>query len=234
MSPIVSVHVATVPLHGVPGILRARVRAPGAIYAATTIGADLSASILPAPAPGRVGLVAVWEDDAALDAFLVQDPLAARLADGWHVRLQPLRTVGETRGIPPLVEAEQPVEPDEPVVVLTYGRTRLLGLPRFLKASARAEEAAVGAPGLLASTGFARPPRIISTFSVWRTVTEMRDYVTGGNGPGHVDALRHNAARGFHHDSLFARFRPYATAGEWDGQDPLAGLLRGAPVAASV
>ena len=136
------------------------------------------------------------------------------------MRLQPLRTVGETRGIPPLVETEQPVEPDEPVVVLTYGRTRLLGLPRFLKASAGAEAAVLGAPGLLASTGFARPPRIISTFSVWRTVTEMRDYVTGGNGPGHVDAVRGNAERGFHHDSLFARFRPYATAGRGTGATP--------------
>lgn len=227
MHPIVSVHVATVPVLRVPGILRARVRAPGSVFAQTVMGADLGASVLPAPAPGRVGLVAVWEDDAALDAFLAADPLAARLAGGWHARLQPLRTVGQTAGIPRLVGAELPVDSEEPVVVLTYGRTRLTGLPRFLRTSARAEAAAMASPGLLASTGFARPPGVVSTFSVWETAAQMRAYITGtAAGPGHVDALRADRAKGFHHDSLFARFRPYATAGAWDGRDPLAGLLR--------
>ncbi len=232
MSPIVSVHLAQVAPLAVPGILRARVGSNGPVFARTMIGADLGPSVLPTPSPGRVGLVAVWEDDNALDAFLADDPLAARLASGWHVRLQPLRTVGATAGIPSLVTEEQPVDPEEAVVVLTYGRTRVLGLPRFLRASAKAEAAALGASGLLASTGLARPPHVVSTFSVWRTVREMRAYVSGqaGSGSGHVDATRADRERGFHHDSLFARFRPYATAGLWDGRDPLAGLLRPAAV----
>lgn len=231
MSPIVTVHVASVSPLAVPRILRAKVSAPGVIYADTTVGADLSPKVLPKPAPGRVGLVGVWTDDAAFDAFLADDPLAARLAGGWHVRLEPLRTVGSSAGIPELVPAgERPVDPEEPVVVLTYGHTRLRGLHRFLPASAKAEATILGAPGLLASTGFARPPRIVSTFSVWRSARAMRAAVEGGSGPGHVDAVRGNAERGYHHDALFARFRPYATAGEWDGRDPLEGLLRPAGV----
>ncbi len=226
MSPIVTVHVATLSPLSVPSVLRAQVRTPGVIYADTTIGADFSPKVAPRPAPGRVGLVGVWDDDAAFDAFLRTDPLAQRLADGWHVRLKPLRTIGASAGIPELLPGgEVPADPDEPVVVLTYGHTRLRGLGRFLRASARAEEAIMGAPGLLASTGLARPPRIISTFSVWRTVRHMRAAVEGGSGLGHVEAVRGNAERGYHHDALFARFRPYATAGQWDGRDPLEGLL---------
>jgi hypothetical protein len=51
----------------------------------------MSASVLPSPAPGRFALVALWDDDAALDAWLSGSP---RLAGDWHVRLEPLRATG--------------------------------------------------------------------------------------------------------------------------------------------
>uniref|UniRef100_UPI00286C808A hypothetical protein n=1 Tax=Phenylobacterium sp. TaxID=1871053 RepID=UPI00286C808A len=40
------------------------------------------------------GLVAFWDDEAALDAFLATAPLAQRLAGGSMVRLTPLRVSG--------------------------------------------------------------------------------------------------------------------------------------------
>src|SRR3712207_5596298 len=61
---------------------------------AMTLGADLR----------RWALFAVWEDERALDAFLLASPVAARwesLAhEAYHVRLEPLRARGSWNGRP--------------------------------------------------------------------------------------------------------------------------------------
>jgi hypothetical protein len=58
------------------------------------------ASVLPPPTFGRVGFVAFWADEASLDEFLGHHPVAARPAEGWHVRLAPLRAYGSWPGLP--------------------------------------------------------------------------------------------------------------------------------------
>jgi hypothetical protein len=73
---------------------------PGLRYATTTLVAPLSAGLLPRPRLAHVGLIAAWDDDAALDAFLDSDPLAQRLAGGWRVRLEPLRAFGTWSALP--------------------------------------------------------------------------------------------------------------------------------------
>ena len=202
---------------------------PGLRYADVLSGAPLSASVVPRPKPGRVGLVAVWDDDASVARFLEDHPLAHTLSGGWHARLEPLRaTTNGWTGMPSLVEREQPVDDDEPVAVLTYGRLNFRSVHHFLRSSAAAEGEAVEHPALLASTGLARPPRLVSTFSLWRTAAEMREYAYRGS--GHTAAMRAMGHRHFHREWLFARFRPYATAGTWNGSDPLA---QAKPVAAA-
>ena len=193
---------------------------PGLRYADVTFGAALSSSVVPRPAPGRVGLVAVWEDDAALDRFLVEAPLAALLRDGWHTRLEPLRaTTNGWTGMPPLLDAERPVDEGQPVAVLTYGRLNARAAHHFLRSSARAEGEAIEHPALLESTGLARPPRLVATFSLWRTAGEMREYAYRGS--AHTAAMREMRRRSFHREWLFARFRPYAAHGRWNGREPL-------------
>lgn len=61
---------------------------PGLRYAACVAAAPLGNP--PLPQAGRAGLIALWDDDRALDGFLAGHPLAAVLADGWHVRLEPV------------------------------------------------------------------------------------------------------------------------------------------------
>jgi hypothetical protein len=73
----------------------------------------------------------------------------------------------------------------------------------------------------LAGTGLSRPPRIVSTFSLWRSKAEMADYAYGSSPPAHTGALSTHAAKPFHAASTFVRFRPYASCGQWDGRDPL-------------
>src|SRR5437868_714001 len=114
MSVRLSVHIADVGPRAAPRILLSRPRTPGLRYAATTVAAPLGPRLLPTPQPGRVGLIAAWDDDAAIDAFLEGDPLARRLAGGWHARLEPLRASGAWRALPELSAPERPVDDDEP------------------------------------------------------------------------------------------------------------------------
>ena len=230
---IVSVHIADL---GGPrrtlGALRHRpdpASTPGLSYAETTITAPLGATPVPVPRGSRAALIAAWEDDGALDAFNRDHPVAARFADGWHVRLEPLRVSGAWPEMPGLPERELTVEDDEPVAVLTLGRLRLSRLVPFLRAGAPAESDVVAEPELLAATGLARPPHLVSTFSLWRSAAAMRDYAYRERGT-HRAAVRADRARPFHHRSAFIRFRPYLSQGTWEGRDPLRGLLRPAPV----
>src|SRR4051794_6720998 len=213
---ILSVHLADVGARSAPGLLR---RVPrdqaGLRWATVALAAPLGPRLLPTPRPGRVGLIAAWDDDAALDGFLASHPVAARLAGGWHARLEPLRVYGAWPALPGLPRREQPVDDDERVAVLTLGRLRLGRILPFLRASAAAEGQAVADPALVASTGLARPPGLVATFSLWRTAREMRAYATGGSGPAHHAAVSAHAARPFHHESAFVRFRPYAEQGTW-------------------
>jgi hypothetical protein len=171
-----------------------------------------------------VALIAAWEDDAARDRFESTHPLAERLAAGWHLRLEPLRISGAWPEVPDLLDATRPVDDAEPVVVLTIGRTKPWRLPPFLRAAAGAEADALKEPGLLAKTGFGRLPRLVSTFTVWRSATEMRDFSYRARG-AHQAAVAADRSHPFHFSSAFIRFRPYASDGAWDGVDPLAEAL---------
>lgn len=225
---IVSVHLAEIGFWSVPRFLRAKKRLAGregAIYAEPVLTAPLGGGLMPRPNPGQAGLIAAWEDEAALEDFLDEDPVARQLAGGWHVRLEPIRVFGSWAGLPGLPGAALPADDNEPAVALTLGRLRLGRARPFLLSAAPAEEEAVSHPGLLASTGLARPPHLVSTFSVWRTLREMREYAFGQGG-AHQAAVRADRKHPFHHESAFIRFRPYASHGTWDGRDPLATLAR--------
>jgi hypothetical protein len=197
---------------------------PGMNYAEPVLTAPLGTR-LPKPRPGRIGLIAAWEDDDALDRFLATHPYAEPLAGGWHVRLEPLRCFGSWAAMPGLPEQTLPVADDEPVVALTLGRLRFLRARPFLAASAPAERDAVENPAVLAVTGLARPalPRLVSTFSIWRSTAAMREYAFDKAG-SHQAAVRADRATPFQHESAFVRFRPLDSTGSWDGRDPLAAV----------
>jgi hypothetical protein len=222
---IASVHIADVGAPAALRLMRARLgpgQPRGPRYAQVTSAVPLGGGLLPRPKPGRVGLIAAWDDDSAIEDFLTGHPLAARLAHGWRVRLRPTHVFGAWSRLPELAAEDAPMDDDEPAAVLTLGRLRLTQAARFLRASAAAEELALRDPGLLATTGLARPPALVATFSLWRSVGAMRVYARGERDPAHRAAVQAHSARPFHHESAFVRFRPYAAEGNWDGCNPLA------------
>ncbi|HEX5928472.1 MAG TPA: hypothetical protein VFY48_03685 [Solirubrobacterales bacterium] len=221
---IVSVHIAELAPRAAADVLLRQPRpgrVPGLTYAETTTTAPLGEPLLPPRHLGPVGMIAAWDGDAALDEFAARDPVGRRLAAGWEVRLEPLRVSGAWAGMPGLPARALPVDEEEPVGVLTLGRLRLLRTGAFRRSAGPAEAAALDSPALLAGTGLARPPRLVATFTLWRSAATMRDFAYGRGG-AHPAAIAADRARPFHHESAFVRFRPYASRGSWGGRDPLA------------
>jgi len=229
---IVSVHLADVGKLQANRLLMRSLDASevdGMTYAEPVFAADLGRR-LPTPHPGRIGLIGAWRDESALDRFLAEHPYGARLADGWHVRLEPLHRFGSWAGLDELPMSDSPAVDDEPVAALTLGRLRLRRTRAFLKAARPTERDAIANPAVAAVPGFGRvlPPRLVSTFTVWRSLAAMREYAFGKDG-SHQAAVKVDRAHPFHHESAFVRFRPLASAGSWDGRDPVGDLIE--PVA---
>jgi hypothetical protein len=221
---IASVHVADVGVRSALSMLRHTPEpgsTPGLRYAAIALAAPLGPSFLPRPDPKRVAVVAFWDDDDALDGFVQSNPLVAALANGWQVRLAPLRAHGAWPGLPADLATSRASVHDGPAAVLTLGRLRLTQTIRFLRASARAEGAVVGAPGRLWATGLGRPP-FVATCSLWHDTRSLATYAYGMAEPAHANVIASGEAKPFHHRQAFIRFRPYATEGGLGGANPLA------------
>ena len=122
--------------------------------------------------------------------------------------------------LPSDVPTKHDVELDGPAAALTLGRLRVTQVVRFLRASAKAEGAVVGAPGLIWATGLARPP-LVSTFSLWQSTDALSAYAYGQREAAHPVAIAAQRRKPFHHESAFIRFRPYGSEGSLDGRNPL-------------
>ena len=193
---------------------------PGLRNANLAIAAPLSKSRVAKPQFGRLALIAFWDGEVDLDRFVHDHPLAARFADGWQVRLEPLRMHGSWPGVPQDISSSRTVEYHGPSVVLTLGRLRISQAARFLRTSAKAEGAVVDAPGVIWATGLARPP-FVSTCSLWESSKALATYAYGHDRPAHSEAIDADADKPFHHQSAFIRFRPYGATGHLDGRNPL-------------
>lgn len=223
MTVIASVHLADL---GIGSAVRVLLKPPrpstieGLRHANVATTAPLGASVLPAPNRRRVGLIAFWEGDDALDRFLAEHQLAATLAGGWHTRLEPLRAFGTWPGLPTDIPDARTTDYSGPAVVLTLGRLRLTQTVRFLRASAKAGASVLDAPGLTWATALTRPP-FVATCSIWQTTRDLSSYAYGHRDPAHPDAIAADRAKPFHHQSAFVRFRPYGAEGSLDGTNQL-------------
>jgi hypothetical protein len=222
---IASVHLADVGVRSALSMTRKAPRPgsiPGLRNANVGLAAPLGGSVVPSVQFGRAGLFAFWDDDAALDGFLAEHPLAPRFAGGWSIRLEPLRAYGTWPGFPRAdVTDARNVEHEGPVAALTMGRPRASQLLRFVRTSAKAEASAVAAPGLIWTTGLAKPVSFVATCSLWESTRALSTYAYGSKDPGHPDAITSGNEKPFHHEQIFIRFRPYDARGELEGKNPL-------------
>jgi hypothetical protein len=170
----------------------------------------------------RLAVFAQWRDETALTRFLARDALGQALDKGWHVRLEFVRRWSDIAALPGLPSRAGTWELDEPVVAVTLARMRLPELPRFLHHGRPVERLVRDHPGVTLAVAGLRPPRTISTFSVWHSVRQMVEMVHGRSDvpdpARHAAAMRERERRDFHHEFATYRFRPLSEHGSWEGR----------------
>ena len=126
----------------------------------------------------HLAIFASWENARALDDFLMDTELGHTLALGWHVRLEFLRRWGRVSEFDDLPTSVAEGAPNQPVVAVPLARLKLTQVPRFIRWGKPVEELVRDHPGTTLALAAMRPPRTVSTFSVWRSQREMIE-----NGP---------------------------------------------------
>jgi hypothetical protein len=173
----------------------------------------------------HLAIFASWTSARAVDDFLGDTELGRTVALGWHVRLEFLRRWGRVSEFDDLPEIAGEVAPSEPVIAVTLARLKLTQVRRFLRWGKPVEELVRDHPGTTLALAAMRPPRTISTFSVWRSQAEMMDMVRGRDSvpaaQRHAAAMEERKRKDFHHEFTTLRFRVLAEHGAWEGRSDI-------------
>lgn len=138
------------------------------------------------------------------------------------MRLEFLRRWGRITEFDGLPNDDVDHDPEEPVVAVTLARLRLTQLPRFIRWGRPVERLVRDHPGTTLALASMRLPRTVSTFSVWRSASEMTDMVNGRSPVPHAEvhstAMDERRRKDFHHEFTTLRFRSLGEFGRWDGR----------------
>jgi hypothetical protein len=199
---------------------------PGMRVARLIATANLDTITGGTPTPTRWALLCGWEDRAARDAFASGGfaPFAAGASECWSVSLDPVRVMtGDFRGWRPVTDGVERLAPTEPLAILTCLRVRPRRIPTFQLNNRRISRALDGDPGHVMRIGLFDDLVMRATFSVWRSLEEVRRFAYGDG--VHRPVQRRSREVPWTDENFFVRFRPVASSGTYDRRDPLAELV---------
>jgi hypothetical protein len=188
------------------------------------LGTGSGRTFTPADAdPRRWGLLAVWSEEAAADAF-DRNRLVGRwraLADEeWSVRLRPLSARGLWSRQEPFGRPAAAAW-DGPVAAITRARLVLRRALRFWRAVPPVSSDLHRSPGLQLALGIGEAPLgLQGTFSVWQSSAALNAFAY--RRAPHTAVIDRTAREGWYAEELFARFAVLSAAGSLRGADPLA------------
>ena len=163
-----------------------------------------------------------WENESAIDNFLIHNNVGKTLAKGWHVRLEYLRQWGHIDEFEIPTTCKTIDNPDAPVVAVTLARMKLLQVARFIRWGRPVEKLVRDHPAVSLALAATRLPRTVSTFSVWKSQREMVNMVHGNSNvpqpKRHAEAMRERERKDFHTQFTTLRFKPLSEYGEWEGR----------------
>ncbi|GAA4009098.1 hypothetical protein GCM10022408_21550 [Hymenobacter fastidiosus] len=169
----------------------------------------------------RYGLMAVWESEAAAEAFFQTHALwldyQRRAQEIWTARLAPLKSHGLWDGVNPFDYATESPTAEGPVAVLTRASIHWLKAPRFWRYVAPVSATIAHAPGVRAAIGLGELPVVRqATVSLWDSAQAMQDYAYRSE--KHREVIRLTRQEQWYSEEMFARFRVLGTEGTWDGR----------------
>lgn len=173
----------------------------------------------------RYALFTVWNSSTALQTFesdsVVMRRMLRRAEEVWTVHMRPVRWHGKWGKSDPFV-GMAPVPPPEPGpwIILTRATIRPTSWRAFLNAVPAVSEHLLQQPELLNSVGIGEAPFLYqATLSLWRSLPAITSFAY--EAAPHVAVIRRTRQEKWYSEELFARFRPIASTGTWDGIDPL-------------
>lgn len=170
-------------------------------------------------------MFAAWDSHGAIDGFLADSSLGRALATGWHVRMTLRRRWGHLCEFDRFDESVGEHDPAAPVVAVTLARMKLTQVPRFIHWGRPVEQLVRDHPRTTLAIAAVRPPRTVSTFSVWTSQREMVEMVRGHSlvprPERHAAAMAERQRKDFHFEFTTLRFTPIAEYGIWEGRSDI-------------
>ena len=230
--PLVLLHLWGVPSTAVPGAAlrmatqRRRLRQVPGLRFAKLLGTGSGRTFTPRDAnPRRWGLLTVWDDDSAADAFADAPVVRSwrRIAEEeWTARLRPLSARGRWSGREPFGRPT----PDRwtgPVAALTRARLVPRRALAFWRAVPPVSADLHAVPGMRFALGIGEAPiGLQGTFSVWQSAAALNAFAY--ERAPHADVVARTPREEWYAEELFARFAVLATTGTLGGRNPAADL----------
>jgi hypothetical protein len=187
----------------------------------------------PSPQLGRECMVACWEDEAAIDKFLADNPTGRVLARGWTARMELIRAVGVWPGLDDDLAAEAGDRSrgyTGPAISITIGTAYLRTAIPFVRVNNGLESQFVDAPGVVWGTLMTNlPQRLVASLTIWENSRATLDYVRhaahGQAVADHFDPTKDPTGHTFVTGGGFFGFRPLGVTGAVGGKNPLTSTM---------